>query len=178
MIDNPALFVCDIQTKFEKAIYAWPHIIATTRKLLEASKILAIPTYSTTQLRAKLGDTVPALSAVTDAVLDLDKSLFSMCLPAILESLPPKSSVAIVGIETHICVTQTTLDLLRHGHAVYLIADGVSSCNKEEVGIALRRLAQAGAVVTTSESFVSASFLASAALRCGSRVERVSLLVE
>jgi hypothetical protein len=63
-------------------------------------------------------------------------------------------SCIIVGIESHICVTQTTLDLLRSGHKVYVIADGVSSCNKEEIPIALARLRHEGAVVTTSESFM------------------------
>lgn len=60
----------------------------------------------------------------------------------------------IVGIESHICVTQTTIDLIRAGHKVYVIADGVSSCNKEEVPIALARMRAEGAVVTTSESFL------------------------
>lgn len=63
-------------------------------------------------------------------------------------------SAIIVGIESHICVTQTTIDLLRAGHKVYVIADGVSSCNKEEVPIALARLRHEGAIVTTSESFI------------------------
>lgn len=151
---NPALFVCDIQTKFEKAIHAWPHVLSTTRKLLSASQILSIPVYYTTQLRDKLGDTVPSL-LIANPTLNIDKSLFSMCTPELLETLPRESSVAIVGIEAHICVTQTTLDLLRHGHQVYIIADGVSSCHAPEVPIALRRLSGAGATVTTSESFVS-----------------------
>ena len=60
--------------------------------------------------------------------------------------------VLLVGIEAHICVTQTALDLLARGHGVYVIADGISSCNREEVPVALRRLAAAGAVVTSSES--------------------------
>lgn len=59
-----------------------------------------------------------------------------------------------MGIESHICVTQTTLDLLANGHRVYILADGVSSCNREEIPIALARLRAAGAVVTTSESFL------------------------
>jgi isochorismate hydrolase len=63
-------------------------------------------------------------------------------------------SCIIVGIESHICITQTTLDLLRKKHKVYVIADGVSSCNKEEIPIALARLRHEGAIVTTSESFL------------------------
>lgn len=156
MIERPALFVCDIQTKFSKAIYQWSNVIATSQKMLKAAEILSMPVYYTTQLRAKLGDTVDELK-IPNPALDVDKSLFSMCLPEILERLQPKSSIALVGIESHICVTQTTLDLLKHGHKVYVIADGVSSCNKEEVPLALQRLRAVGATVTTSESFVSIS---------------------
>jgi hypothetical protein len=88
---------------------------------------------------------------------DLDKTRFSMLLPAVaahpsLSSQP--AEVVIVGIESHICVTQTALDLLAAGHRVYVLADGVSSSNREEVGVALARLRQAGAVVTTSESWI------------------------
>jgi isochorismate hydrolase len=75
--------------------------------------------------------------------------------PSIAQHFSSKpSQIAIVGIESHICVTQTTLDALKQGHKVYIIADGVSSCNKEEVGIALDRLRTEGAVVTTSESWL------------------------
>jgi nicotinamidase-related amidase len=64
------------------------------------------------------------------------------------------SEIVIVGIESHICVTQTAIDALGAGHKVYIIADGVSSCNPQEIPIALARLRQAGAVVTTSESWL------------------------
>ncbi len=57
-----------------------------------------------------------------------------------------KRECVVVGIESHICVTQTTLDLLKEGHKVYVIADGVSSCNAQEVPIALARLRAEGAV--------------------------------
>lgn len=91
---------------------------------------------------------------------DVDKTLFSMITPEIERLLPvPDKGEApidaiIVGIETHICVTQTTLDLLEKGHRVYILVDGVSSVNPEERGIALARLRDAGAIVTTSESLL------------------------
>ncbi|KAL2271660.1 hypothetical protein VTJ83DRAFT_1031 [Remersonia thermophila] len=172
---NPAIFVCDIQEKFRPAIFEFDKVIFTTRKLLLAAAHLRIPIFVTTQNRARLGDTVaelkPLLARAGDLVrADLDKTRFSMWLPAVAShphfaassgaddatTAPPpaRSEVAIVGIESHICVTQTALDLLGAGHSVYVIADGVSSTRKEEVGVALARLRQAGAVVTTSESWL------------------------
>ncbi len=62
--------------------------------------------------------------------------------------------IAVVGIEAHVCVTQTVLDLLTHGHKVYILADGVSSSHPGEASTALERLRSAGAVVTTSESWL------------------------
>lgn len=92
-------------------------------------------------------------------VCHLDKTLFSMITPEVQQSLDSLKaegplSCILVGIESHICITQTTIDLLNAGHKVYVLADGVSSCNKEEVPIALARLRHAGAIITTSESFI------------------------
>lgn len=125
--------------------------------MLKAASILSIPVYATTQNRSRLGETCAELLLSTPNVVEhVDKTAFSMWIPPIsrhfFSSNP--SEVAIVGIESHICVTQTTLDLLANGHKVYILADGVSSCNKEEVVIALERLRKEGAVITTSESWL------------------------
>jgi nicotinamidase-related amidase len=104
--------------------------------MITAAEILSIPIYATTQNRARLGETSPEL-VIPHAVEHVDKSAFSMWVPEIsrhFDSSSP-SEVVIVGIETHICVTQTTLDLLENGHKVYILADGVSSCNPQEVNI-------------------------------------------
>ncbi|MCJ1337387.1 hypothetical protein MMC09_002669 [Bachmanniomyces sp. S44760] len=138
-----------------------------------------MPVYATTQKRGSLGDTCFELRGEENrggegkkgeevkgegngyAYETFDKTAFSMWIPEMKEALEKRGeaggenhTIAIVGIEAHICVTQTTLDLLAQGHRVYVLADGVSSCNKEEVPIALRRLAREGAVVTTSEGFL------------------------
>ena len=79
-------------------------------------------------------------------------------IPEIREALrllpAPRKEIVLVGIEAHICVVLTALDMLNEGHAVYVLADGISSCNREEVPIALDRMRQAGAIITTSESFL------------------------
>lgn len=103
---------------------------------------------------AKLGPTVPALASLLPAKPQ-DKTKFSMFIPHIAAALPSASRVALVGIESHICITQTALDLRDAGHVPYVIADAVSSCNRAEVVIALDRLrAEPGVVVTTSESWM------------------------
>ncbi|KAH6636585.1 Isochorismatase-like protein [Chaetomium tenue] len=165
---NPAVFVCDIQEKFRPSIYEFDKVVLTTRKLLRAATTLQVPIFVTTQNRARLGDTVaelqPDLTAAGPLVLaNVDKTRFSMWLPPISTHFSPTphsphpptpSEIALVGIESHICITQTALDLLAAGHHVYILADGVSSSNREEVGIALARVAAAGAVVTTSEGWI------------------------
>ncbi|KAI0153977.1 isochorismatase [Pestalotiopsis sp. NC0098] len=129
-LQRPAIFVCDLQDKFRNAIWNFDKIVLTTKKVLRFAEVLQIPVYVTTQNKPKLGETVPELQPLLE------------------------KAVVIVGIESHICVTQTALDLLASGHKVYVLADGVSSCNKEEIPIALDRLRTAGAVVTTSESWM------------------------
>jgi hypothetical protein len=123
--------------------------------MLKAASILAIPVYVTTQNRARLGETCSELT-IDSAVENADKTAFSMWVPTISRNFSSSTpaEIVIIGIESHICVTQTTLDALAEGHKVYILADGVSSCNPQEVPIALARLRAAGAVVTTSESFL------------------------
>lgn len=125
--------------------------------------MLSIPVIATTQLRGKLGETCPELDLDSPegvkTLIHADKSKFSMWTPEVQKVFqgelgPEKRECIIVGIESHICVTQTTLDLLTEGHKVYVIADGVSSCNPQEIPIALARLRAEGAVVTTSESLM------------------------
>jgi hypothetical protein len=108
--------------------------------MIKAASILNIPIYATTQNRARLGETCAELS-IPNAVEHADKTAFSMWIPSIAKHFSSASpaEIVIVGIETHICVTQTTIDLLANGHNVYILADGVSSCNPQEIGIALDR---------------------------------------
>ncbi|UPK90310.1 hypothetical protein LCI18_001245 [Fusarium solani-melongenae] len=151
---NPKIFVCDIQDKFRNVIYEFDKIVLTTQKVLNFAKALSIPVVTTTQTSAKLGPTVPSLAELL-ASPPHDKTRFSMFIPSVVADLAPGSEIALVGIESHICITQTALDLRDAGHKVYVLADGVSSCNPGEVGVALDRLrAEPGITVTSSESWM------------------------
>ncbi|ROV87350.1 hypothetical protein VSDG_09872 [Cytospora chrysosperma] len=150
-MNNPVIFVCDIQEKFRNAIYEFDKVVLTAQKVLRAAHALQIPIYATTQNRARLGDTVAELAPFLSPPLCRahdDKTLFSMLTPAITAHLAQDhqqpAEIVLLGIESHICVTQTALDARRAGHAVYVLADGVSSCNREEVPLALARLRAEG----------------------------------
>ncbi|OJD34498.1 isochorismatase domain-containing protein [Diplodia corticola] len=157
-LTNPALFICDLQEKFRPAIWEFSKVVQTTQKMLRASQIMKFPVLATTQNRARLGETCSELGLDAPGGIQTkvhaDKTLFSMLTPEVRAALTQKHECIIVGIESHICVTQTALELLRDGHKVYVLADGVSSCNKEEIPIALARLRHEGVVVTSSESLL------------------------
>lgn len=124
--------------------------------------ILPLPALgATVEPLASLIKELPAeLGGGADAQIH-PKTRFSMVLPDItekwLQSAKPNGGikdVILFGIESHVCVLQTTLDLLEKGYGVYVLADGVSSCNSAEIGTALGRLREAGAVIVSSESIL------------------------
>ncbi|EPQ59504.1 Isochorismatase hydrolase [Gloeophyllum trabeum ATCC 11539] len=157
--EETVIFVCDIQTKFQSAIYGYHELITTVNKVLKIAKVLQIPVVVTEQNPKALGPTAPELALGSLGPLylaNVPKTLFSMVTAEVKDLLKPRGfkCVIIVGIESHVCVLQTTLDLLSLGYKVYIVADAVSSCNKVEVPIALARMRQVGAYISTSESAV------------------------
>jgi len=154
---KPAFFVCDIQERFRPAIHEFTCMVATSRRLLEIARLFKAPVFVTEQNPKALGSTVAELDLAKLGNLHVGtypKTKFSMFLLEVHAKLNEHGiqSVVLFGIESHVCVLQTAIDLLQNGYNVHVVADGVSSCNKEEIPIALTRLSQAGAVVTTSES--------------------------
>ncbi|PWN41199.1 Isochorismatase hydrolase [Ceraceosorus guamensis] len=162
-LDPPrtALFICDMQERFTRAIHRFDAVESTAAKLIKAANTLDIPIWTTEQAPKSLGSTVPGLAALPKPSTSktVPKTRFSMVLPSLnewystLKNGAP-TGVVLVGIESHVCITQTALDLLEQGIQVWIPADGVSSCNAAEVPLALARLKEAGAIVTTSESIL------------------------
>jgi len=149
---SSALFVCDMQEKFRPSIKFFPEIINVAGRMLSAAKILEMPVITTEQYPKGLGHTVEELDVSWTTVVP--KTKFSMCVDetvGALKLLPDLKSVLIVGIEAHVCVQNTVLDLLESGYDVHVIADGVSSRSQVDRKFALERMRDVGAFITTSE---------------------------
>lgn len=150
-----ALFICDVQERFKGLIWQYPSVISVAGKMIKASKLLDIPIVVTEQYPKAFGPTVSELD-ISDAVVNVQKTKFSMYLPEVAEVLKKHNtkSVLLLGIESHVCVLQTALELLENDYDVHVIADGVSSQNWPEIDIAIARMRSAGATITTSESLL------------------------
>ncbi|KAI8819904.1 Isochorismatase-like protein [Fimicolochytrium jonesii] len=154
--ESTAFFVCDIQERFRGLIWNFPHVINTAAKMLDAAELLKVPVIVTEQHPKALGNTVKELN-IQNARVVVAKTKFSMFVPQVEKLLKEElktENAVIFGIESHVCVMQTALELLDHNYNVIVLADGVSSQNKGEVSIALARLRAAGATVATSESIM------------------------
>ncbi len=123
--------------------------------LIEGLKILEVPVLFTEQYPKGLGPTLdPVLRALTPAVA-VQKTAFSCCdEPAFQQAMgeTERKTWIIAGIEAHVCVLQTVIDLAEKGHLPVVVADATSSRNGEDRRVALERMRQEGAVVTTCES--------------------------
>ncbi|KAI7861866.1 Isochorismatase-like protein [Spinellus fusiger] len=150
-----ALFICDIQKKFEGLIWQFPSVVTVANKMIKASNILDIPIVVTEQYPKAFGNTASELD-ILGAALVVEKKKFSMYIPPVAELMKKRNtkSVLLVGLESHVCVLQTALELLKNEVDVYVIVDGVSSQNSSEINIALGCMKAAGATITTSESIL------------------------
>jgi len=159
------LAVIDIQERLLPSICEGDRVLRNTRFLLEAAHLLNVRTVFTEQYPKGLGPTVSGLTgSFSTAPPVLEKIAFSAAdvlqaggfLNPLNQPEPSNSenpgSIVLVGIETHICVQQTALQLLTAGHAVFIALDAVSSRNPVDHQTAIERMRHAGAVITTSEA--------------------------
>nr|XP_054756807.1 isochorismatase domain-containing protein 2-like [Lytechinus pictus] len=156
VLRNSSLFLCDMQEKFRPTIKFFPEIVEVSSRLFRAARILDIPVIVTEQYPKGLGPTVKELGINRDEVDIYPKTRFTMVLPEVEEKLKKNEtkSVVLCGIETQVCVQQTTLDLLAKGYEVHVIADACSSRSLVDRMYAIERLRNCGAFITTSEAII------------------------
>ncbi len=152
-VDDTALLVVDVQDKLVGLMPGHQRLIWNIRRLLDAASILNVRVLATQQYPQGLGPTTQLLAERLETVADKTRFSCGGC-PDLFAELPQQGvrKILVVGIETHVCVLQTTLDLLTAGFDVYVAVDGSGSRYDVDRDTALRRMELAGAVLTTTES--------------------------
>lgn len=151
--ENAVLVLIDVQGRLSESVDRADALFANLRRLLEGMNVLGVPVVATEQIPEKLGptraDLLPLISQPTVA-----KSSFSCCGEPLfckaVENLK-RHQVILCGIETHVCVYQTALDLIEAGYEVQIVTDAVSSRDPANKALALRRLEIEGASLTGTE---------------------------
>jgi nicotinamidase-related amidase len=132
-------------------------VVGTSVLLARVARLLGVPVIVTRQYPMGLGDSVPEIAATLADIAPVDKVTFSCCgEPAFTRRLreTARHQVILAGMETHICVAQTALDLRAEGYAVHVVADATCSRRPDDHRVALDRLMAAGVVVTSAESVI------------------------
>jgi nicotinamidase-related amidase len=151
--EDTVLLVVDVQVKLMPLIRGQGRILWNLRRLLDGAEATGVKALATEQYPQGLGPTVPELAGRLGDIPS--KAAFSCagCEPfmAELQKLGA-SKVLVAGIEAHVCVQQTVLDLLAGGYRVYIPVDAVGSRYEIDCQTGLRRMESAGATLTTTES--------------------------
>jgi nicotinamidase-related amidase len=150
--ERAALVVIDVQEAFRKAIPAFDAVTSAIGTLLEGAKAVGIPIVVTEQYPKGLGRTVPEVAEhIPDDLAPLEKLCFS-APEADGFDLEGRDQALVCGIETHVCVNQSVLDLLDRRLEVQVAEDAVGSRFDENKQVGLHKMERAGAVLTSVET--------------------------
>jgi nicotinamidase-related amidase len=152
--NSSCLLVVDIQEKLAPAIHESEAIVANARWLVEVAKLADVPVLTSEQYPAGLGRTVKELRDVLPEDGYMEKLHFScMSDPGCNEkinSIRP-NQVVIIGMESHVCVLQTAIQIKQQAREVFVVADCVSSRNPADKAMALERMRHCGIHIVTKE---------------------------
>ena len=129
-IENTALLVVDMQEKLVPMMHNSQSLVQQVGRLIDGASALKLPVLVTEQYRKGLGVTVPELAGrLHGAVCNQEKLKFSACIEPVRDHLAHSRAHAVMvcGIEAHVCVLQTCLDLLDNGFVAALVVDAIGS---------------------------------------------------
>jgi nicotinamidase-related amidase len=152
--EDSLLLIVDIQDAMLKVIDSWEIVAGKVKQLISSANVLDVPILLTEQYKKGLGETLPELIQEIESPQIFQKEHFSACLEE--DFIPTVQSfnrekIVVCGMETHVCVLQTCLDLIKAGFQVHLVADAVASRVDKNRDIAIDIMKQAGAVITSTE---------------------------
>jgi nicotinamidase-related amidase len=149
--ERTTLIVVDVQEGFRKAIPDFDRVAKATATLIEGAEAIGIPVVVTEQYPKGLGRTASEIAEhLPEGTEPLEKVCFSAA-DAEGFDLGGRDQALVCGIETHVCVNQTTLDLLGSGVEVHVAEDAVGSRTGQNKRVGLQKMERAGAVLSTVE---------------------------
>ncbi|HEY1784161.1 MAG TPA: isochorismatase family protein [Pirellulales bacterium] len=150
---DTTLLVVDVQEKLIRLIPGARRIVWNIGRLIQGAKILRVPVLATEQYPKGLGPTTPELAALLGTVPGkIGFSCLSCDEIAARLAAEDRPKVLLAGIEAHVCIQQTALDLLAAGRSVYVAVDAVGARFAIDERIALERMQSSGATLTTTEA--------------------------
>jgi len=155
--EESMVIVVDIQERLFEHIAHYQILQEKVCRFLDAIALFEMPIFLAEQYPKGLGHTIPSIKERLRSCEVYEKVTFSCCQnPLMRDALLTckKKSAIVVGVETHVCVLQTCLDLLEMGIQPFLVVDCVGSRESKDHDVALHRLAHAGVILTTYESIV------------------------
>ena len=148
------LLVIDVQERLLPEMFGKENLIQNCVRLIQGATVLGLPIFSTEQYRKGLGTTVPEIATALGSAPAWEKLDFSACAAdGLLPSLQGRgvSDVVLCGIEAHVCVCQTCLDLLASGHRAFVVAGAIASRTEQNQELAIERMRAAGAAIVSTE---------------------------
>jgi nicotinamidase-related amidase len=155
--NRSALVLIDFQERLFPHVHEHSRVMARIDLLLFAANLMHVPVLLTEQYPKGLGSTIEEIRKALPQAQPLEKMDFScVAAPGFKEQLLSlhRDQIVLTGIETHICVAQTALDLASQGENVFVIADATSSRRPLDAQIALQRLERNGLTIITAEAVV------------------------
>ena len=153
-IQSCCLVVVDVQGKLAQLMHDKESLFKNIQILIQAAKILNVPILWCQQCPQSLGPTVPQIAQLLSDIEPINKASFSCCgsdqFNAKLTELS-RRQILLCGIESHVCIYQTAVDLLRKGFGVDVVADAVSSRTLENKQIAITKMSAEGAKISNTE---------------------------
>ncbi len=153
-VEDTVLFVIDMQGNLYESMQDKQFLLENVRKLVRGMQVFGIPVIVTEQIPEKLGPTIEPVASLLPDAPRIPKADFSCCGDEkIMKALKAaeRRKVLLCGIETHVCVYQTAIDLLGFGYDVYLVADAVSSRTVLNREIGIRKMCDEGARLASTE---------------------------
>jgi nicotinamidase-related amidase len=154
--DQTVLLLVDVQEKLLPAMDQSARLEDNCALLLRAASRLELPVLITEQYPQRLGSTVPSLVELAPATQPISKMRFSACVESTLAALEKlnRKTVLLCGIEAHVCVLQTALDLMQDEYSVFAARDAIASRTLENCEVGWQRMMRAGVVPTSTESAI------------------------